>query len=249
MKMVFMRLYGILAYLAFILTIAYCVGFFGNFFVARTIDGAAIVTLGEALAVNLGLLIVFGLQHSGMARNSFKKWLHARMHRCLERSTYVLASSIATIVVIVLWQPIGDVVWSVTDQVLERVIYAVYFAGWGLMIYATFLINHFELFGLRQAWMGQKRRDWWVREFRAPGLYRHVRHPIYLGWLLVLWASPIMTVTHLVFAAGMTLYTLIGIQFEERDLTAELPDYQQYKRKVPMLLPSWRRRLLSGSDN
>lgn len=249
MKQDFKLLYGILAYFVFILTIVYSIAFFGNLFVARTIDAAAIVPFGEALAVNFGLLLLFGLQHSGMARKSFKHWLHTRMSRCLERSTYVLASSIAIIVVITLWQPMGGVVWSVASTVVSKVIYSFYFAGWGLMIYATFLMDHFELFGLRQAWTAYLGGECWTSEFRTPGLYRHVRHPIYLGWLLIMWASPVMTVTHLVFAAGMTIYMLVGIQFEERDLAADLPDYQQYKRKVPMLLPSFRKRLLQESDS
>jgi len=240
--------YGVFSYFVFILTIAYCVAFFGNLFVSRTIDAAAIVPFKEAIAVNVGLLLLFGLQHSGMARKSFKRWLHLRLSPCLERSTYVLASSIATIVVITLWQPMGGVVWTVSNAVLSRAIYSFYFAGWGLMIYATFLIDHFEMFGLRQAWTASQGSPCRAAEFRTPGLYRHVRHPIYLGWLLILWASPVMTVTHLVFAAGMTIYMLVGIQFEERDLAAELPDYQQYQRKVPMLLPSLRKRLLQESD-
>jgi protein-S-isoprenylcysteine O-methyltransferase Ste14 len=240
--------YGILSYFVFILTIVYSIGFFGNLFVARTIDAAAIVPLGEALAVNFGLLLLFGLQHSGMARKPFKRWLHARMSRCLERSTYVLISSIAMILVITFWQPMGGVVWSVSNIIMSRTIYAFYFAGWSLMIYATFLMDHFEMFGLRQAWTSYQGGECWTAEFRTPGLYRHVRHPIYLGWLLILWSSPVMTVTHLVLAAGMTIYMLVGIQFEEHDLAAELPDYRQYIRKVPMLLPSFRRRLLQESE-
>jgi protein-S-isoprenylcysteine O-methyltransferase Ste14 len=242
-------LYGIFAYFVFILTIVYSVAFFGNLFVARTIDAAAIVPFGEALAVNFCLLLLFGLQHSGMARKPFKRWLHARMSRCLERSTYVLASSIALIAVLALWQPMGGVVWSVSNAILSRAIYAFYFAGWGLMIYATFLIDHFEMFGLRQAWTAYRGGECSSPEFRTPGMYRHVRHPIYLGWLVIMWASPVMTVTHLVFAAGMTIYMLVGIQFEERDRAIELPDYQQYKRKVPMLLPSMRKRLLQEPDS
>lgn len=249
MKKVFMSLYGVLAYAVFILTIIYSVAFFGNFVVARTIDAVAVVPFGEALVVNFALLFLFSLQHSGMARKSFKNWLHARMSRRLERSTYVLASSIAIILVMALWQPMGGVVWSVSGPILPKLIVTVYFAGWGLMIFSTFLINHFELFGLRQTWnvkqVGAHRQS----EFRTPGLYRHVRHPIYLGWLMILWASPVMTVTHLVIAAGMTIYMLVGIQFEERDLAAELPDYEQYKRKVPMLLPSLRKRLLQKPDH
>ena len=243
MKRDFMLLYGLFAYLFFVLTTAYSVAFFGNLFVARTIDAAAVVPFDEALLVNVGLLVLFGLQHSGMARQSFKRWLHARFSRCLERSTYVLASSIAIVLVMLFWQPMGGVVWAIDGAVLGTFIYTVYFVGWALMFYATFLINHFELFGLKQVWAAYLGGHCWEPELKTPGLYRHVRHPIYLGWLLVIWASPVMTVTHLVFASGMSLYTLFSIQLEERDLEAELPEYQQYKRKVPMLLPSWRKRL------
>jgi len=247
MKQNLKLLYGLFSYFVFIITIAYSIAFFGNFFVARTIDGVAIVSFGEAFAVNCGLLIVFALQHSGIARKSFKHWLHAHISPCLERSTYVLASSLATIVLIVFWQPMGGIIWSVESGALSTLIYVSYFAGWILMTYATFLINHFELFGLRQAWSAYMDGECRITEFRTPGLYRHVRHPIYLGWLMIMWSSPIMTVTHLVFAAGMTIYMLVGIQMEERDLVADLPDYPQYQRKVPMLLPSPRRRL--QSDN
>ncbi len=248
MKKELMLLYGVLAYLVFILTIAYCVAFFGNLFVARTIDAAAVVPLGEALLVNVGLLLLFGLQHSGMARKSFKHWLHARMSRCLERSTYVWASSGTLVGVMAFWQPMGGVVWSFDGALVTKLIYIAYFAGWTTMFVATFLINHFELFGLSQAWTAYQGGDCAEPRLKTPGLYRHVRHPIYLGWLLVVWASPVMTATHLVFAAGMTIYVLIGIQLEERDLADELPEYRQYKRKVPMLLPSWHKRLLQESD-
>ncbi len=242
-------LYGILAYLAFILTIAYAIAFLGNLFVTRTIDAAAIVPFGEALAVNVGLLLLFTLQHSGMARKSFKRWLHGRMSRCLERSTFVFASSIAIILVMAFWQPMGGVVWSFSNLILSRTIYALYFAGWVLMIYATFLIDHFELFGLRQAWTAYLGGECWTSEFCTPGLYRHARPPPYLRWPLIMWATPVMTVAHLVFAARMTIYMLMGIQLEERDLAAELPDYQQYKRKVPMLLPSRTKHLLQEQDS
>jgi protein-S-isoprenylcysteine O-methyltransferase Ste14 len=237
--------YGLFSYLIFITTIAYSIAFFGNFFVARTIDAAAILPIGESLVVNLGLLMMFALQHSGMARKRFKNWLHAQISPTLERSTYVLASSVATIVLFAFWQPMGGIVWSVEVGTLSKLIYVSYFAGWALMIYATFLINHFELFGLRQAWAAYRGGECGPSEFRTPGLYRYVRHPIDLGWLMIMWSSPVMTVAHLVFAAGMTMYMLVGIQLEERDLAAELPDYPQYKRKVPMLFPSLRKRLQS----
>lgn len=240
--------YGTLSYLVFILTMAYGAAFLGNLFVSRTIDAAAVVPFGEALIVNLALLFGFALQHSGMARKSFKRWLRARIPGCLERSTYVLASGVAIIAVMALWQPMGGVVWAVESPLLSGLMYAIYFAGWALMLGASFLIDHFELFGIRQAWTICREGEFRRHEFRTPGLYRHVRHPIYLGWLLVFWAAPIMTVTHLVFATGSTIYLIIDIHFEERDLAKELPDYRQYQRKVPMLLPSWRKRLSPEPD-
>jgi protein-S-isoprenylcysteine O-methyltransferase Ste14 len=248
MNKIFVRTFGLVAYLTFLLTIAYSAGFLGNLFVSRTIDGVAAVPVRAALLVNLLLLAVFALQHSGMARKPFKRWLAARMPACLQRSTYVLASSITIILIIALWQPMGGVVWAVDSPFFSGLIYVLYFTGWAVMLNATCLIDHFELFGLRQAWSFRRNGELRRNEFQTPGLYRHVRHPIYLGWLLVCWASPVMTVTHLVFAAGNTIYVLIAIQLEERDLAADLPDYRQYQRKVPMLLPSWRKRLLPRQD-
>jgi protein-S-isoprenylcysteine O-methyltransferase Ste14 len=248
MKKDCMLLYGIFAYFGFVLTIAYSIAFFGNLFVTRTIDAVAIVPFGEASLVNFVLLILFGLQHGGMARRPFKRWLYSRINPRLERSTYVMASSIAVIVLMVFWQPIGGIVWLVSSPYVSGSIFAFYFAGWGLMFYATLLIDHFHLFGLCQAWNARQGVDCPERRLRTPGLYRHVRHPIYLGWLLVIWATPIMTITHLMFAAGMTIYMLVSIRLEERDLAVEIPDYRQYIRKVPMLLPSWRRRLLPENE-
>ncbi|MDH5242279.1 MAG: isoprenylcysteine carboxylmethyltransferase family protein [Gammaproteobacteria bacterium] len=248
MKRLFFLSYGIASYLACLLTMAYSAAFFGNLLVSRTIDGVAVVPFDEALPVNLALLLIFALQHSGMARKSFRRFLSARLPGCLERSTYVLVSSAAIIAVMALWQPMGGVVWAVEHAVFSVLIYAVYFAGWALMLNASCLIDHFELFGVRQTWTYFRGGQCESQELQTPGLYRHVRHPIYLAWLLVLWASPIMTLTHLVFAAGATIYILVDIRLEERDLAAELPDYRQYQRKVPMLLPSWRKRLLPRSE-
>ncbi len=235
--------YAAFAYIVFILTIVYSVAFLGNLMVARTIDAAAVVSLGKAFLVNSGLLVFFALQHSGMARKPFKRWLCRRMDRRLERSSYVLASSLAILLLMALWQPMGGVVWSVTGPVVAALIYGFYFAGWALMLHATFLLDHLELFGLRQVWAAYRGIDCDASKFKTPGLYRRVRHPVCLGWLMVLWASPVMTVTHLLFAAGMTIYVFIGIQLEEHDLLVDLPDYRQYRRKVPMLLPSWRKYL------
>jgi len=249
MKRYLLLFYGVFAYAVFIMTAIYSIGFLGNIFVARSIDAAALIPVGEALVVNASLLLLFGLQHGGMARRPMRIRLARSMGGCLVRSTYVLASCIAMITVMLFWQPMGGIVWAVQNQMVSRCIHALYFGAWALMFYASFLINHSELFGLRQVWTTFRRGYCWGPELRTPGLYRHVRHPIYLGWLLVLWAAPVMTVSHLLFATGMTIYMLIEIHLEERDLEAELPEYQQYKRKVPMLLPSWRKRLLDEPDS
>lgn len=236
--------YGVLCYGVFVACMAYSVAFLGNLFVSRTIDAAATVPLGRALLVDTGLLLLFGLQHSGMARSGFKDRLSKRIPAVAERSTYVLMSSVAMIVMMVLWQPMGGVVWSVDGEYLRFAVTTLYFAGWALMTWATFLIDHFELFGLRQAWHAFRGlppcRE---PEFRTPAAYRYLRHPIYAGWLVVLWAAPTMTMSHLVLAVGLTAYVVLGARLEERDLERRLPYYRQYRRKVPMLLPSWRRRL------
>jgi protein-S-isoprenylcysteine O-methyltransferase Ste14 len=235
--------YSVLSYALFLLTTVYAIAFFGNIYVARTIDSVAVVPLGEALLINLLLLLAFGLQHSGMARPAFKRWLTRLIPQAAERSTYVLTSSIAVIAMMALWQPMGGLVWQIDDPVAMTAIRAVYFAGWGVMITATYLIDHWELFGLRQVNAYCRGRDYTPKPFAVPALYRIVRHPIYLGWLLILWASPVMTVTHLVAALGLTIYILVGIRLEERDLVREFRCYRQYRRKVPMLIPSTTRRL------
>jgi len=236
--------YGLMAYLLFIVTMAYGVAFFGNLFVGRTIDAAATVPMGRALTVNVGLLLVFGLQHSGMARPRFKSWLSRYIDPAAQRSTFVLASSITMIIMMVLWQPLGGVTWSLESPVAKQIILVVYFLGWMAMLWATFLLDHLEMFGLRQAWCAfRDRRNCPEPVFQTPAAYRFLRHPIYAGWLIIIWASPIMTISHLVLAVGLTIYVLCGIQLEERDLEKHLPYYEQYRRKVPMLLPSLRRRL------
>ena len=230
--------YGMASYLFVVATIAYAIAFFGNIYFARTIDSVAVVPIGEALLCNLVLLGAFSIQHSGMARPGFKRLITRVIPDAAERSTYVLASSIATIAIMALWQPMGGLVWFVEDPFGATALRAVYFAGWGIMIIATFLIDHWELFGVRQVLAYYRDDPFESRQFVAPALYRVVRHPIYLGWLLILWASPVMTVTHLVAALGLTAYIVIGARLEERDLVRELVCYRQYQRKVPMLIPS-----------
>lgn len=249
MKRWFVLLYAALSYLLFLSTVAYAVAFLGNLFVDRTIDAAAGVPIGGALIVNAGLLLLFGAQHSGMARMPFKRWLSRHVPRALVRSTFVLASSATFIAVMLLWQPMGGVVWSTDIELLRRIVTGVYVFGWILMIWSTFLLDHFELFGLRQAWCAFRGgEDCSEPAFCTPAAYRFVRHPIYTGWLVVMWATPVMTVTHLVLAIGMTLYVVVGIRLEERDLAEQLPYYEQYRRKVPMLLPSWSRRLSESPE-
>jgi protein-S-isoprenylcysteine O-methyltransferase Ste14 len=240
--------YAVLSYLFFVATIVYAIGFFGNMVVTRTIDSVAIVPLGEALLTNVTLLSLFALQHSGMARPAFKRWLTRLVPPQVERSTYVLTSSLTLITVMALWQPMGGVVWQVDNAVVATAIRSIYFAGWGVMLIATWLIDHWDLFGVRQAVAYCRGSSYEPPSFRAPALYRVVRHPIYLGWLLVLWASPFMTVTHLVAALGLTAYIVFGARLEERDLVRELHCYRQYQRKVPMLLPSLHRRLDSEQN-
>ncbi len=239
----FWLVYGLANYLLVIATIAYAIAFFGNIYFARTIDSVAAIPLGEALSINLLLMLMFGAQHSGMARPAFKRFIAQLIPREAERSTYVLASSIATIAVMVCWQPMGGLVWYIDNAVWSTIVRSVYFAGWTIMIIATCLIDHWELFGVRQVIAYYREESVGSGTFVTPALYRIVRHPIYLGWLLILWASPVMTVAHLVAALGLTAYILIGIRLEERDLARELSCYRQYQRKVPMLIPSPSRRL------
>jgi len=249
MKRWLLLLFGLSAYLLFFATMAYAAAFLGNAFVSRTIDAAATVPVGEALVVNLVLLLLFALQHSGMARTGFKRRVARVINPAAVRSTFVLMSCAAMSTLMVFWQPMGGVVWSVTDPLTRAAILCLYVAGWVATVWATFLLDHLEMFGLRQVWHAFRGLPP-CREpaFRTPSAYRYVRHPIYAGWLVVLWASPTMTVAHLVLAAGLTLYVVAGVRLEERDLEARLPYYEQYRRKVPMLLPSFRRRLLDKID-
>ena len=241
-------LYGVVAYVATLAVTAYTVAFFGNAWVPKTIDSVATAPLLQSLLINLGLVLLFGLQHSVMARPWFKRLLVRVVPEAAERSTYVLVSSIALAMLMYYWQPLGGVVWDIRDSVAVALIAAVYYAGWVLMFWATFMICHGELFGIRQAWFAFRNRPYERCEFKTPAAYRVIRHPIYTSWIIVLWASPTMTLAHLVVAVGLTGYVIIGIGFEERDLIKRHPDYEQYRRKVPALVPSFRRRLLTRGN-
>jgi protein-S-isoprenylcysteine O-methyltransferase Ste14 len=188
------------------------------------------------------------VQHSVMARPAFKRWWTRLVPEAVERSTYVLLSSLALLAMFLFWEPIGGVIWSAPDGLARNAVIGLYLFGWGLLLYSTFLIDHFDLFGLKQVWRRLKGGAYREPEFYTPSLYRLVRHPLYVGWLIIFWAAPTMTVAHLVFAIGTTAYILIAIQLEERDLVATFGErYLAYRRTTPMLVPRlWPRRSASG---
>ena len=229
--------YGVGAYVVFLGTFLYAAGFVGNFAVPKSLDSPREGSIAAALVVNLGLLALFALQHSLMARPAFKRWWTRWVPEPAERSTYVLASSLALILLFALWRPLGGVVWDVTEPLARAVLLGLFAFGWLLVLVTTFLINHFDLFGLRQVWLHLVGKPYTPIEFRMPGAYRYVRHPLYVGWLLAFWGTPTMTATHLLFAVMTTAYILIAIKLEERDLVTAHPEYEEYRRNVGMLVP------------
>jgi len=236
-------LYGVVCYVVFFATFLYAIGFIGNLGVPRTLDSGPVMSFVPALLIDLGLLGLFAVQHSVMARPVFKRWFTRVVPEPAERSTYVLASSLALIAMFALWQPLGGVVWAVSDATARGAIWGAFAFGWLLVLVATFLINHFDLFGLRQVWLQLLGRPYTHLPFRTPGPYRYVRHPLYVGWLFVFWSTPTMTISHLVFAIMTTAYILVAIQFEERDLVAHLGSkYSEYREQVPMIVPFTRKR-------
>ncbi len=241
MKRVFAFLYGVACYAVFFACFLYAIGFIGNLFVPKSIDSVPEAPLAQALVINLCLLGIFAVQHSLMARPFFKRWWTRFVPEPIERSTYVLFSSLALILLFFLWEPIGGVIWDIRSPVGQAVLYGAYAFGWALLLLSTFQLNHFDLFGLRQVWLHWRGRPYTPLKFATPWLYRYVRHPLYLGWLFIFWATPTMTVAHLVFALATTAYIFLAIPLEERDLVRFLPEYAEYRKRVPMILPVFKR--------
>ncbi len=238
MKRIAALTYGVICYFIFFVTFMYTMGFVGNLLVPKSIDSASTGPIGEAILIDTVLLGIFAVQHSVMARPAFKGWWTRFVPQPVERSTYVLFSSLALILLFACWQPIGGVIWQTQDPGVQAVLYTVCIFGWGLVLVSTFLINHFDLFGLRQVWLYFRGRERHTLAFVTPGMYRFVRHPIYLGFLFAIWSTPTMTAAHLFFALLTTAYILIGIRFEEHDLVDLYgARYSEYRKQVPMLVP------------
>ena len=234
-------LYGVLSYAVFFCTFLYAVGFVSGLGVPKTIDTGVVVPATEALIVNVLLMSLFAIQHSVMARKQFKQWWTQYIPKSVERSTYVLFASLALILLLWQWRPLPAIVWQVVDPLMVTLITGLALLGWLTVLTSTFLINHFELFGLHQVTNNLSGRPMPEPRFRTPLYYKFVRHPIYLGFIIAFWMTPTMTVGHLLFAAVTTAYIFVGIWLEEHDLVDLFgDDYRRYKREVSMLVP-WRK--------
>lgn len=231
-------LYGVLVYLIFFATFLYLVGFVGNLWVPKGIDGGQPAGLAASIAIDLGLIAIFAVQHSLMARPAFKRRWIQLVPEPIERSTYVLFSSLSLILLCWQWRPLPHAVWTVTSPVAVAAIWAVFALGWAVALLSTFLISHFDLFGLKQVWAYGRKRIAPPSRFLTPLFYRVVRHPLYLGFLMSFWATPTMSVGRLLFATGLTLHVLVAIQMEESDLIDSFGDtYRGYRKRVSMLIP------------
>jgi methanethiol S-methyltransferase len=243
MKKSFFLIYGIIAYAIFFGTFCYAVGFVSTLVVPKHIDSKPQSSLAFALLVNAGLLSLFALQHSIMARPAFKKWWTKFIPEQIERSTYVLLASLCLLLLFWQWQPLGGIIWQIKSETAQVLLNSLCMVGFGIVLISTFLINHFDLFGLRQVWMYFTGKKYEPLSFKIPFFYKYVRHPLYLGFIIAFWATPIMTAAHLFFSIMTTLYMLTAIQFEENDLTKHYGEkYKNYKRSAPMLIPFTKRK-------
>lgn len=235
-------LYGLASYLFFLVTFLYAMSFVTGIVVPKTIDMGPVVPIAEAIVVNLLLLTLFAVQHSVMARPGFKKWWTRIVPESIERSTYVLAATLALALILWQWRPMPAVVWHMSNPALAAAVIGLSLFGWFLVLLATFVISHFELFGLHQVIVNLMGKKMSAASFKTPSLYKMVRHPIYLGFIIAFWAAPVMTVGHLLFAAVTTAYIFVGIFLEERDLIGVFGDeYRRYRKQVSMLVPFWRK--------
>lgn len=230
--------YGVISYLLFLLVFLYAIGFTGNILVPKSIDNGTTGSLVSAIVINLILLSIFAIQHSVMARPAFKNWWTKFVPVSIERSTYVLLTNLALITLYFFWVPITVVIWHVENSTGKLVLEVLFWIGWLIVFLSTFMINHFDLFGLRQVYLKFRGREYTFLGFRSPWLYRYIRHPIMTGFIIAFWATPHMTTGHLLFAIVTTLYILVALQFEEHDLEEYFGDeYRNYRKKVPMLFP------------
>jgi len=231
-------IYGAVSYAVFLASLLYAVAFLGNW-TPGSIDAPATESAWKALAIDAGLLSLFALQHSIMARQWFKRAWTRIIPEPAERSTYVLLSSVLLLLLFRQWRPIGGVIWNATGTAGEVILTCTFAAGLLIVLLSTFLINHFDLFGMRQVYLHLMGKPYTQLQFRTPFFYRFVRHPLYVGWLLTFWSAPVMTAAHLLFAGMTTAYILVAIQFEEADLVAMHGEkYSEYRRQVPMIVPS-----------
>lgn len=240
---IFALVYGLAGYAAFNATLLYLMGFTSNWGVPKSIDSGPEAVGLAAVLINIGLIALFGLQHTIMARPRFKAWLTRVVPQPLERSTFIFASAGAFALLFACWQPLPTVIWQADHRVLAEVLLGVSLAGYGLILYSTFLVSHWDLAGLRQVWLYVRGRPYTPVQFRERSLYKYVRHPMMIGVLLAVWFTPVLTVGHLLFAAVFTAYVLVGLHFEERDLEREHgAAYEAYRDRVPMLVPRLHRR-------
>ncbi|MEQ9410907.1 MAG: methyltransferase [Fuerstiella sp.] len=245
MKRLFVLLYGLGCYGVFLGVFLYAVGFVGGFLTPTRLDAPPehpdMATFSSAVLIDLLLVLLFAVQHSVMARPSFKAWLTRWVPQPIERSTYVLATNCVLLLLFWQWRPLGGMVWNVESSMGQIVLWFLFAKGWLTVLITTCLINHFDLFGLRQVWLYFRGVPYTPLPFVTPGPYRLVRHPLYVGWLMAFWATPTMTIAHLVFALTMTAYILVAIRLEEHDLLVFHRAYADYRRRVPMLIPRWSR--------
>jgi len=243
MSKVFSFLYGVVCYLVFFVVFLYLIGFVGNLFVPKSIDTGTATAAAQSVMVNIALLGLFAVQHTIMARPAFKRWWKNIVPEQVERSTFVLASSLLLVLLFWQWRSILGVIWSVDNPTGKVVLLGLFWLGWGTVLFSSFIINHFDLFGLRQVWLHFTNREYHHVEFQARSLYRLIRHPLMLGIVIGSWATPRMTTGHLVFAITATIYILIGIWFEEHDLVRFYgKNYVDYRHRVPMLIPFMKKR-------